>query len=96
MFRSLEIFQLGNLDLVSPRADKDVAGIMDLVLSATKLAQNRLQTRIITLFTFDLTLCIGSESQISSKMQSVQQMDHLNTKECHTYKRIRSHPEKEH
>lgn len=93
MFWSLNIFQQ---DLVSARADKAVAEIMDLLLSAAKLAQNMLQARIITVFTFDLTLSIGSESQINSKMQSVQQMDHLNMKEHHTYRKIRSNPEEEH
>lgn len=93
MFRSLEIFQQ---DLVSPRADKDVAGITGLLLSITKLAQNRLQARIITVFTFNLTLCTGSETQINSKMSPVQQMHHLIMKEHHTYKKIRSHPEEGH
>lgn len=92
MFRSLEIFQQG---LVSPRVDKAVADI-ELLLSATKLTQNRLQARIFTVFTSDLTLCIGSESQIKSKMQSVQKVDQLNMKEHHTFKKIRSQPEAEH
>lgn len=83
MFRSLEIFQQ---DLVSPRADKDAVGIMDLLVSTTKLTQNRLQARIITVFTLNLTLCTGNETQINSKIM----------KEHHTYKKIRSHPEEGH
>lgn len=93
MFRSLEIFQQG---LVSPRVDKAVAEIIELLLSATKLTQNRLQARIFTVFTSDLTLCIGSDSHIKSKMQSVQKVDQLNMKEHHTFRKIRSQPEAEH